>query len=312
MNCKDLEKDLTLYLYDELSADQRAACESHLGSCDACRVRLEEARQFHRLLSERSVPEPAPELLTQCRAALEQALDREIAQVSWRNLLAGLLPASLTLSRSTAAAALTLVILGFALGWTLHSRAARLPSATNGGATNSSFLGADPAEMRINNIAQVAPGPENGEVRITLDAERRVTLQGSIDDPRIRQVLVDAVKGYDNAGIRRESLDALRLQTGHPNVRSALLYALEKDPNPGVRLEALKTVQTMEWVPEVRDALLGAVEHDANPGVRVAAIDVLVDHSDPAMLPALERLAADDPSDYVRMKSESAVRKMQE
>jgi HEAT repeat protein len=67
----------------------------------------------------------------------------------------------------------------------------------------------------------------------------------------------------------------------------------------------------MDWSPEIQQALLNSLGHERNQGVRVAAIDVLADHADLAALPALQRMAADDANRYVRMKSESAIRKLQ-
>jgi len=162
----------------------------------------------------------------------------------------------------------------------------------------------------------VAPDPQSGGVRITLDAERRVTLEGSLDNARIRQVLVDAVRSYDNPGIRRDTLEALRMHTDNPAVRAALLFAMRHDPNAGMRLEALKTVRGMEFGQDVRRALLGALEHDTNPGVRVAAVNALVEHAaeegqDETVMPVLVKLATSDQNAYVRLQCQAAVRKME-
>lgn len=310
MSCKDFEENISLFLYDELSPDARSASESHLAACPDCRGKLEETRKLHLVLARRPSPEPSPELLAQCRIALERALDQELSRVSWRQLLAGWQSAFRTFSPLGASAALALVVFGFGLGWTLHRRA----GSANPQSTNNSSIGnqgEDLGNLRINNISQISPSPENGSVRITLDAERRMTLQGSLDDPRIRQVLVDAVKGYDNAGIRRESLDALRAGSNLPSVRDALLYSMEKDPNAGVRLAALQAVREMDWTPEVRKAFVDALDPANNLGVRVAAIDALVEHSDKSTVPELQKLAASDPNRYVRMKSLTALRRLE-
>jgi hypothetical protein len=314
MNCDDLEKTSSLYLYDELGANERAAFEAHLVACAACRTRLEETRRLHRLLGQCPQPEPTPELLVRCRQALDDALDHE--QLGWRSLLRGWLWQFGPMPATRAVAVLTLVLFGFMLGWTLHPRARSLPPLAPG-ATASSFMGPDLGDVRIRHISEVAPDPQSGGVRITLDAERRVTLEGSLDDPRIRQVLVDTVRGYDNPGIRRDTLDALRMHRDNPSVRAALLYALRHDTNPGVRLEALKTARGMQWGADVRQALLDALEHDANPGVRVAAMDALVEHAqeegmNETLMPVLERLAASDQNRYVRLRCQAAVWKLAE
>ncbi|MGD0695214.1 MAG: HEAT repeat domain-containing protein [Terriglobia bacterium] len=313
MNCSEFDESLPLYLYDELPEEQRAGFETHLAACGQCRARLEETQRLHRVLSARPSPEPSPELLVHCRAALEEALDRELAGVSWRSLLEQWASTLRAISRLPAAAALALVVFGFTLGWSLRPRAV-FPPGRAGNMTQSSVSGdeSDLSNMRINAISQVAPSPQNGEVRITVNAERQMTLQGSLDDPHIREVLVQAVKGYDNPGIRHDSMEVLARQADNPAVRSALLYAIQNDPNTGVRLDALNAAaERMEWCPELRQALLHAVEHDRNAGVRVTAIDLLVGHADQTTLPELERLATSDPDRYVRLKSVAAIRKLQ-
>lgn len=310
MSCQDLEQSLPLYLYDELSPEERSALEAHIASCADCRVKLEETRKLHQVLTERPSPEPPPELLAQCRMALEHALDEELSRVSWRHLIANWQATWRSFSPLGASAALALVVFGFGLGWTLRLRAPNVtPQSSNqAGISNQ---GEDLGNARINNISQISPSPENGTVRITLDAERRMTLQGSLDDPRIRQVLVDAVKGYDNAGIRRESLDALRAGRNLPSVREALLYSMENDPNPGVRLAALQAVRGMDWTPEIRKGFLDALNPQNNLGVRVAAIDALVEHADKSTFAALQKLSTTDPNRYVRMKSLDALRRLE-
>jgi putative zinc finger protein/HEAT repeat protein len=306
MSCKEFEESFNLYLYGELAADERQTFDQHLAACPACRKRLGETERLHELLSARPEPEVTPGLLARCRMALEEALDKEAAP-SWRNLFerwfAGFIPHRGMPSR--AAVALTLLVLGFGLGWEIRPRVGTPPSSGTSGFSEGNL-----GDLRINNISQVPSGSENGQVRISVDADHHMTLEGSLDDPRIRQVLVNAVKDYDNPGIRHDSLDVLRSNPEQPSVRTALLYAMQNDPNAGLRLEALEASQELEWTPEVRQAFLNTLEKDKNPGVRVAAVDILTEHADSSMMPALERLAASDPNRYVRMKSLSALRKL--
>jgi hypothetical protein len=182
--------------------------------------------------------------------------------------------------------------------------------------TSSSLAEADLENMRINDISRVAPDPKTGDVRITMDAQRRVTLEGSLDDPRIQQLLVYAVKSYDNAGIRRDTLDALRARAKSPNVRAALLYTMQHDPNVGNRLAALDAVRGMEGGEDLQQSLIEVLARDKNMGVRVESVDVLVDRlekegRDEAVLSALERLATSDPNRYVRLKCASELRKLE-
>ena len=312
MNCEDLEKCLSLYFYDELSGEELVEANFHLEDCPACRERLEQTRRLNHLLSEHPPKEPTPEFLAECRVALEDAIDRELDSVSWKKLLREMWEGISVLPLTRTSGALALLIFGFGLGWALrpHTTSTTSSDGPDTSQQKASFINPDLGNMRINAITQVAQSPDTGQVRITIDAERRMTLEGSLDDERIRNVLVEAVKSYSNAGIRRDSLDALQGAGDHPSVRDALLYAIQEDPNPGVRLEALKTVRKMEWTPQVQEAIHHVLEPGNNPGLRVAALDLLISHADSSSLPILERLAANDPNPYVRMKSLSAVRRL--
>lgn len=311
MTCKEAEEKLALHVYGELEPAAGAQVESHLQACGKCAARLEELRRLEGLLALRRQPEPGADLLANCRRALDERLDYE--QHGWWRLIADWTAMPAWIHPSRVMAALTMVLFGFGLGWSLRPRLNR-PLATP--ATNTAAqIPLNTADLgRISSISQVSPDPRTGGVRITLNSERRVTLDGSLDDPGIRQVLVYAMKRYDNPGIRLDTLDALKRQSHDPSIQRAFLDALEHDPNAGVRLEALQSIRDMTWTPEMRQALLTAVRHDSNPGVRVAAIDELVGHAvkqrDQELVPVLENLAARDSSVYVRMKSLSGLREL--
>ena len=309
MTCNEIEDRLTLYLYDELPAEGRAELDQHLAGCALCRQSLERLQQLHQLLSERRVAEASPQLLAWCREALDDAIDREVDRASWKHLIGKIFTGWSAIPATPGAWVLALVLLGFGLGWTLRPMAVNRP-VTNEPVNSSNVSSADLGDFHINGISQVAPGAQQGEVNITVDAERRVTLNGSLDDPRIRSVLVDAMKGYDNAGIRQDTLEALGTQISEPSVRDALLYSVQHDPNVGVRLKALQLVRQMDWTPNVQGAVLETLEKDKNPGIRVAAIDVLSKHADDQVMPVLQQLASKDPNPYVRLKCISAVRKV--
>jgi hypothetical protein len=242
-------------------------------------------------------------MLARCRLDLDEALDRE--EHSWRALVRGgfgLWPAGSALRLS---AAVAILLVGFSLGWTIRQQPAQ-PAAV--GPQEMPWIGADLSNARISGISRVDPDPQTGDVRITLDAERRFILEGPLDDPRIQQILLFAAQTYDNPGIRHDTLRVLRASSSNPAVRGALLYALQNDPNDAVRQEALQTLQELPWSDEIRQAVLYTLENDSNPGVRVAAVNLLARHADEAMMPMLEELATKDANAYVRMKSASTVR----
>lgn len=312
MTCNDFEQSLPLYLCGDLPGEERADFEAHLASCRHCQAAFEESRRLEELLAGRLQPEPTPDLLVRCRQKLEDALDRE--QLGWWALIRSWLPPAAAAHRARAMTAVTLVAFGFSLGWILRPRVATESSPPVTNIAPAQMTGGDLGGARINSISQVAPDPETGQVRITLNAERRVTMEGSLDDPRIRQVLVYAVKSYGNPGIRLDTLNALRQGGNDPAVLGALVYALRHDPNAGVRLEALRALRKTPWDEGVQQALAAAAEKDANLGVRGEAINGLVEHAlsaqDESLVPTLRQLAAADSDRYVRIKSLTALHQM--
>ncbi len=308
MECRKFQENTLLFLYGEISPELRAAMEQHQKECPACSAKLEEAHRFHEWLRKGSGQEPPPELLAACRRELSSAIDRELEKVTWRGLLRDFFAGFSAVPATRAAGLVTLLVLGFSLGWTLRPVAKQ--SVPQSPAGVSSFDAADLANLHINGISQVQPDPATGGVKITMDAEKRVTLQGSLDNPRIRGVLIDALKSYQNPGIRHDTLDALRGAGDDPTVRSALLYALAHDPNTGLRLEALDSLRDAGWNSEIEQGVIQAVRNDRNPGVRVEAVNVLTRHATPSILPVLNHLASDDPNPYVRMKCIDAVQRL--
>ena len=316
MTCKEFEECMTLELYGDLPPEQQAPCEAHLAGCVHCQAARQQVRGLHDLLAQRPRLEPSPDFLVECRQALAETLERE--RLGWHGLIHEWLsflqlPPHRVAPR--AAFALTLIVFGFGLGWALRPHAARVLSSQPGNVTTSSLTNTDFENMRINDISRVAPDPKTGDVRITMDAQRGLTIEGSLDDPHIQQLLVYAVKSYDNAGIRRDTLDALRARCQNPNVRAALLYSMEHDPNVGNRLAALDMVRGMEAGNDVQQSLIHVLEHDRNMGVRVESVDLLVDQVEKqgrnqAILSALGRLAMSDSNRYVRLKCASALRKL--
>jgi Putative zinc-finger/HEAT repeats len=297
MSCGDVRDLIVLMLYGEVSELERPAFDAHLEGCSACRAALASERRLRAVLAERAAPQPGEALLARCRADLQAALEREPAAAPSAGAPR---PADLprragAWTRVPPALAAALLAAGFLAGW--------LSIAAWNGRPASRPAGPHAADLNA-----VVSGTEGDRVRLDYDVMQRTSLEGRVDDPRIRGLLVQAVGGSPNAGLRLDALDLLREHTDQPQVRQALLRTVQEDRNPGARLKALEALGGRAAADgDVRRALERALLRDDNPGVRVRALDLLTQARSPETLPVLRSLARQDPNQYVRLKAAAYV-----
>jgi len=137
----------------------------------------------------------------------------------------------------------------------------------------------------LENVAGVSgivrqPNSEIVDVSYSQIVPRQI--EGSLDDPAIRQLLMLASENAVSPGVRDDSvaLMAAECRAGHScqasGIRDALMVALRYDKSPKVRQKALEGLEP--YVAEdvrVRDAVLEALLNDNDPAVRSAAISLL-------------------------------------
>ncbi len=292
MDCEANRRQIILMLCGELEGAGLHRLEEHVRECAACAATLEEERRLIQLLEDAPAVEPSADLLEDCRRGLRAALRSESAErrsFSFRGM------------RLWPAWALALLAAGFVAG-------RLLPGAGRPGWGGEA---APEAGATIANVDFRDSDPRTERIRLTYDTLKRTALEGTAEDPRIRQVLLDTVRQNRNAGLRLEAIEALRRHADDREVRRALLGAVREDENPGARLKALEALEGHAvGDPEVRGAIMQALLRDSNPGVRVRAIDALKDARGPETLAVLRRLADDDPNDYVRLRSAALVGEM--
>ncbi|HZD95534.1 MAG TPA: HEAT repeat domain-containing protein, partial [Candidatus Sulfotelmatobacter sp.] len=157
----------------------------------------------------------------------------------------------------------------------------------------------------IANIDSVTPEANSNQVSIKFNTLQPQTLNGSTDDPRIRQLLLMAARNNRNSGVVLDSLDVLTRRPEDNAVREALVYALRYDKNPGVRLKALDGLKSfVKDDVQVRDAVVEALLHDSNAGVRQEAIGLLdTVKADSSVRAALTVLADREPNKFIRDES---------
>jgi hypothetical protein len=291
MNCAEIIRQIPLYCYGEVSSDVEEQIEAHLAECAVCSAELTHHRAFLDVLNEREDVSEAS-LLASCRSQLRTAIASQPAppHQSWldrkwmeafRNFSQFHIPFRIPVG------AMALVALGYFGARYLPERFGGMRSAL--------------AEPMFSSVRSVED--ESGKVHIAVDEIRRHMVTGSLQDPRIQELLVAAVREESNPGVRVESIGMLRNSTDSEEVRNALLDALNHDPNAGVRLKAIEGLKSWAGNTAVRRTLANVLLKDDNPGVRVQAIDLLTTHHDDSIVGVLQDVVQKEDNNYIRTRS---------
>jgi len=306
MNCDWVQQNACLYLYDELADDARHELEQHIQRCPVCAGELAAQREFQAQMSALPVEEPSPSFLAAARMRLQESLETAEQHRSWYHRFVFDPTAWLRQMRFSPALAAVLLIVGFGSGvGTMYSVLGAKGAPVS---QPQSVVGAS-----IGGITSIDRQPNSNKVQIHYDRILPEAMEGSMDDPNVQQLLAYAAKSnINNSGVRLNSVDLLTSKADDPQAREALSYALRYDSNPGVRLKALDGVGPyVKQDVRVRNAVLEALLNDSNPGVRSGALHALEPvRADSSVRMALEQLAKEDPSDYIRTESQRVLSSM--
>jgi len=306
MNCDWVRQNITLYLYGELADDAQHELEQHVVRCTACGQELAEQQAFQTQMNALPVEEPSASFLAAARMRLQEALEQENPRRAWYQKLAFDPTAWLRQVRFSPALAMVIFMVGFGGGLgamykAIGGHVVAPPKAEN----------VQEAAM-IGGITSVEKDPATNTVKVQYDRLTPGSVQGTLSDPKVQDLLVYAAKSNENSGVRLNSVDALVDKTDDPRVRETLTYALRYDSNPGVRLHSLEGLAN--FVKEdirVRNAVLEALLNDSNLGVRSGALHALEPvKADSSVRMALEQLAKEDPSDFIRTESKRVLASM--
>jgi hypothetical protein len=304
MNCDWTKENVVLFIYGELADDAKFEFEQHVRHCLGCRRELDAALEFKDSMAAATVKEVSPNFLAANRMQLQDALEH--AEQS-RNIFSSFIfDATGWFHQINLAPALTaaLLMLGFAggVGTTYKMMEAKRPPVTANGTNDRIEV---PAEANIGSIESITPSANSNQVQIKYNTLQPQILNGSSDDPRIRQLLVLAARNTRNPAIALDSIDVLTHGSEDDAVREVLIEALRYDKNPGVRLKSLDALKGyVRDDVHVRDAVVEALLHDNNPGVRQEAISLLdAVKADTSVRSALTVLADRDPNKFIREES---------
>lgn len=311
MKCEMAKENILLFHYGELPDDLAVSLEQHLAHCEECRLEFDHLELFERNLALLPLVDPSPNLLAQSRVRLDEALDLipphgfftrvRVNAFRWLGNI-----------QSAPALATLLIGVGFLTGnFTYRYQVAHTPASHQPAVL---FKGPDsgPEQGVIANVTGIEEIPNSELVQVHFNRVMPETMEGSLDSPEIRQLLLAGTRSAidDNVRLRSVSLISHECQAGHncqptaggTGIRHALMVSLRYDQDSGVRMKALEGLESyIETDLHVRDAILESVMHDPDPNVRKAAIGVLEPvQEDSAVRQVLHTVATQDANPYIR------------
>ncbi len=313
MKCETAQDQIVLMGYGELPDELADALEQHLAGCENCRRELNAMKAMDEHLAMLPVLEPSPNLLAQSRMRLDEELDAIPAHGFMTRLRVNFF-AWVGHLQSAPALATLLVGVGFLSGNFVH----RYQVAHEARPAVERVI-MHPADGVITNVTGIVQTPNSELVQVHYNRVVPETVEGSLDEPRIRELLMLGMKPSAASGVRKDAVNMLAgecgaghdcsVQPDGKGIRGQLMVALRYDKDPGVRLRALEGLE--HYVGQdrkVRDAVLEALMHDDDAQVRTAAIGLLEPvESDSSVRQVLRTVSTQDENPYIRTASYQAL-----
>jgi hypothetical protein len=321
MKCDLARQNIALAVYGELSDDVSHQLEQHLSECEECRREMQAVRGLQAAMALYPVEEPSAGLLAQARLRLEEALDT-MPHGSWLVRLSQRFTRSIGRLRAAPVMASMLLLAGLGAGGYGGYRAGLKAHEAEQSKLVLNLgqppVAAEDNPAQIASVSSVTRDPKSELVEVSYNKLVPETMQGTLDDPRIRQLLLLGAQNNVNSGVRGDSVDLLAnecrsgRQCDDGPIRNALMVALRYDKNANVRLKALEGLQP--YISEdmrVRDAVLEALMKDSDPKVRSQAINLIEPvEGDSSVREVLHTVAAQDDNAQIRTVSRQVLQQL--
>lgn len=313
MKCESVQQSIVLVTYGELPDEQMASLEQHLADCETCNRELQALLAMHDALAYRPVVDPSPNLVAQSRMRLDEELDN-IPPHGLLTRLRSNLYGWLGHLQSAPALMTLLVGVGFLAGdFTYRYQVAHQVQPPHP-VTMTNW-----SNSAVANITGIVQTPNSEVVQVSYNRVVPETIQGSLDDQQIRQLLLLATRPATSGTVHTDSVALLanECRIGHQcvegpegsGIRDGLLVTLHYDKSPSVRLAALNGLEPyVAQDQRVRDAVLEALMHDDSANVRTRAVSLLQPvESDSSVRQAMRTVSTTDENPYIRTVSTNAL-----
>jgi hypothetical protein len=346
MNCSEIHEKVVLACYGELADDQAHTLALHLAGCPSCREEQEQLQALKTLAGAYPVMEPNANLVARSRTRLADALDA-LPPKRWYDRVADWMTRTATGLQAAPVAACLLLVAGAGLGSlggyefaarhanaALNADAGRAVEApVNAGASEQPVAVSPFATGEVANVSSIVRRPNSNVVEVSYNQVEPRHVVGSLQEPKIRQLLMLASQSGSNAGLRDDSVGLLAAEcrAGHgcrgasaqasgqdsgqgAEIRDALMFALRYDKSSAVRQKALEGLQPfVSEDMQVRDAVLEALLNDPDAKIRSAAIEMLQPvGADTSVRQVLSTVALSDQNPHIRTASRLVLRRVSE
>lgn len=324
MNCELAHERIVLAAYGELPDEQAHELERHLTGCAECLSERDQLLALQTLAAHHPVVEPPANLIARSRLRLEEALDA-LPPKRWYQRLGERFINSMARMQAAPVAAALLLVVGLGAGSVSGyefalNRAAHAATLPQHAAVSQPAVTAAPTPEEVANISSIVQQPNSNVVEVRYNRVVPQRVEGSLEDPAIRQLLMVASEDASSAGIRDDSvgLMAAECRAGRScnpaGIRDALMTALRYDRNESVREKALQGLEP--YIAEdmrVRNSVLEALLYDNDPRIRSQAISILEPvEADTTVRQVLSTVAASDRSPQIRFVSRQLLSRVPE
>jgi hypothetical protein len=320
MNCELAHERIVTAAYGELPDEQIHELDRHMTGCPDCHRDREQLLAMKILADAHPVLEPPANLVARSRMRLEEALDA-LPPKRWYERLTQRMTNNFASIQAAPVAACLLLVVGAGAGILgsyeyVQSRAARAAQV----AQSRVVAPVETPTAEIASISSIVRQPNSEIVDVTYNQVVPEHMQGSLDDPKIRELLMLASENSASPLVRDDSVGLLAAEcrAGHScqaaGIRDALMVVLRYDKNSGVRLKALDGLAPYVAADtRVRDAALEALLNDSDPRIRTEAVNILEPvEGDMSVRQVLHTVANSDQSPQIRTVSRAVLSRVPE
>ena len=310
--CKKIKELIWLFIYNEITQQEKEELEKHLLECAECQLDFEESNKAYHQFDYKLRMAPTEFQIEKSRAELHQHLifyKQNKLKYRWIDKIWNIV--SLEFMPSVRFAAVVLVfIIGLFAGKYIYGDKLILKN-------NVPFSISDLNENQISQIESINFNPETQQIALELNYNKGISVQGNLDKPEIQRILAKTLINDDRPNMRLKTVRALtKTKTLNEQLLDALIILIYKDENPGIRLKAMKILTSLSATGALSDLLakvyVKVLLIEKNSAIRIEAFNGLNKITNMSSSTELISAVKEDTSEYIRTKASQILQRVEE